>query len=137
MSNRAEGILEDMRKITMLTGEISSIHQESLQKWPYIVYDGVDSVEIKYDLTKEYTQETGEGYVVFNVDGQKIDDNDFQAQGELGKQGQMITLWVRDMLWSDIRVEIYINGKSSYWDSSIKDKATPREFKDNNGPKQD
>jgi hypothetical protein len=101
--NKTKEILDDMRRITMLTGEISSVHEESLKKWPLIAFDEVAGVEIKYDLTKEYTKEVGEGYVIFEIDmpEEKIPkDEDFHTRCE------MISQWVRDMFWDEIKVEI-------------------------------
>lgn len=108
------GILEDMRKITMLTGEISSVHEESLQKWPYIIFDNVQNVEIKYDLTKEYTQETGEGYVIYRLE---IPPENVPKEEEFVKLCKILTSWVRDMLWDDIKVDISTSIRG-YTDSS-------------------
>ena len=63
-----EKIVEDMRKLTMLTGQLSSVHEETLYTWPLILFDNIENIEIKYDLTKEYTQEAGEGYVIYKLD---------------------------------------------------------------------
>lgn len=109
-----EAMLEDMRKITMLTGEISSVHEESLQKWPYIIFDNVQNVEIKYDLTKEYTQETGEGYVIYRLE---IPPENVPKEEEFVKLCKILTSWVRDMLWDDIKVDISTSIRG-YTDSS-------------------
>lgn len=108
------GILEDMRKITMLTGEISSVHEESLQKWPYIIFNNIQNVEIKYDLTKEYTQETGEGYVIYSLE---IAPEHVPKEEEFVKLCKILTSWVRDMLWDDIKVDISTSVRG-YTDSS-------------------
>jgi hypothetical protein len=119
-----EKIVEDMRKLTMLTGQLSSIHEETLYTWPLILFDNVQNVEIKYDLTKDYTQEVGEGYVIYSVD---ISEDTKYTEEEFAKKGEILTGWVRDMLWNNIKVEV--STKTMGYTNSSKDK--------DNGLKQD
>ena len=119
-----EKIVEDMRKLTMLTGQLSSIHEETLYTWPLILFDNVQNVEIKYDLTKDYTQEVGEGYVIYSVD---ISEDTKYTEEEFAKKGEIVTGWVRDMLWNNIKVEV--STKTMGYTNSSKDK--------DNGLKQD
>ena len=113
--NNTKEILEDMRKITMLTGEISSLHEVNLKKWPYVAFDGVQEVEIKYDLTIHRTRELGEGYVEFHL---KIDK---QADNSLIKErSEMLTGWVRNMFWYEIKTVVSINDTIVYQNSTIK-----------------
>lgn len=119
-----EKIVEDMRKLTMLTGQLSSIHEETLYTWPLILFDNVQNVEIKYDLTKDYTQEVGEGYVIYSVD---VSDDTKYTEKEFTKRGKILTGWVRDMLWNNIKVEV--STKTMGYTNSSKDKG--------NGLKQD
>lgn len=108
-----EAMLEDMRKITMLTGEISSVHQESLQKWPYIVFDDVKGVEVKYDLTKATMESAGQNLVEFFITMPKgheevgvIDSFDDRCSN--------LVSWVWQMFWMDIEVKVLINGVKRY-----------------------
>ena len=112
-------ILDDLRNLTMLTGELASVHEESLRKWPYVLFNGVKSVEIKYDLTKLYTQEVGEGYVAYYINIEK--------PGEPKSECDILTSWVRDMFWKEIEVSVHINDEKYYVNSS----------KDNNGLNKD
>ena len=128
--NNTQQILEDMRKITMLTGEISSIHELNLKNWIFVAFDGVDSLEIDYDLTKETTTANSEGFIDFKITANKIDLNDFQKQGEFGKRCDTLTAWVRDMFWPEIRVDMYLNGQKYYSDSSKTGEAISKNFKE-------
>jgi hypothetical protein len=112
-----EKIVEDMRKLTMLTGQLSSIHEETLYAWPLILFDGVQNIEIKYDLTKEYTQEVGEGYVIYNLD---ISDDNILKEEDFHKRCEILTGWVRDMFWNNIKVEV--ETKTQGYSNSSKDK---------------
>lgn len=98
-----EKIVEDMRRLTMLTGQLSSVHEETLYTWPLILFDNIQNVEIKYDLSKDYTQEVGEGYVIYNLD--ILPENDLEEE-DFTRRCEMLTSWVRNMLWKDIKVEV-------------------------------
>jgi hypothetical protein len=110
-------IVEDMRKLTILTGQLSSVHEETLYTWPLVLFDNIENIEIKYDLTKEYTQRAGEGYVVYRLE---ISPENVPKEEEFVKLCKILTSWVRDMLWDDIKVDISTSIRG-YTDSS-KDK---------------
>jgi len=118
--NNTDKIIEDMKKITMLTGEISSIHELNLKNWAFVAFDGVEKIEIKYDLTKERAKDVGEGFVDFNI------TLDPMAISELlKKRCETLTGWVRHMFWEEIRVEVFFNGVSQFVDSTIEEKIDP------------
>lgn len=112
-----EKIVEDMRKLTMLTGQLSSVHEETLYTWPLILFDNIENIEIKYDLTKEYTQEAGEGYVIYKLD---ILPENIPGDDLFYRRCEMLADWVRNMLWNDIKVEI--ETKTKGYSNSSKDK---------------
>lgn len=111
-----EKIVEDMRKLTMLTGQLSSIHEESLYAWPLVLFDGIQNIEIKYDLTKDYTQEVGEGYMTYNLE---ISDDEILEEKDFHKRCEILTAWVRDMFWNNIKVEV-VAKTQKYTNSSLK-----------------
>lgn len=98
-------LVDDMRKITMLTGQISTIQETSLKKWCYIAFDDVQEIEIKYDLSKDRFLQTKMGYVDFYI---KTTTPDSQ-QDFLQQRVDRITEWVRDLFWNEIAVSVYIN----------------------------
>jgi len=139
--NNTKEMLEDMRKLTMLTGSLSKVHEENLQKWPYIAFDDVVEAEIKYDLSKDYTKENGEGYMTFYIDTG-------HDQGNVKNRADHLTSWVRDMFWADIKVSVFLDGKEVYKNSSKTNEANPKQLKEEksyselfkevkNGPKHD
>lgn len=103
VNESVEKIIEDMRKLTMLTGQLSVVHEETLYTWPLILFDNVQNVEIKYDISKDYTQEVGEGYVIYNID---ISDDTKYTEEQFAKKSEILTGWVRNMLWNNIKVEV-------------------------------
>lgn len=106
-----KNILEDMKKITILTGEISNVHEKSLLMWPYVVFDHVKNVEIKYDLSKSAHLDTGHNFVEFFV---TLSEQDKQNIDKFEKRCETIKAWTEDMLWSGIEVKIYMDGFLKY-----------------------
>jgi hypothetical protein len=113
----AESILEDMRRITMLTGEISSVHEKSLLTWPYVMFNNIENVEIKYDLSKSGHLEFGHNsidfFITLSEENKKNIDN-FEKRCETLKQ------WAESMLWSGIKVKVYMNDSLEYLTNSDK-----------------
>ena len=103
--NNVKNIIEDMKKITILTREISNIHEQSLKKWPYIVFDNISSVEIKYSLHKDNFEES---FVNFYLTSPQEDVDNIK------KRGDTISSWVRHMFWEDINISVFYNEKELY-----------------------
>ena len=82
-----------------------------------ILFDNIENIEIKYDLTKEYTQEAGEGYVIYKLD---ILPENIPGDDLFYRRCEMLADWVRNMLWNDIKVEI--ETKTKGYSNSSKDK---------------
>ncbi len=133
-----------MKKITMLTGEISSIHELNLRNWVFVAFDGVESVEINYDLTKDRTKDLGEGFVDFNL----TVDPAHTVPKLLKERCETLAGWVRSMFWHEIRVKVNFNGVNQFTDSTIDLEPNPKNFKEEksfseaykevkDGPKQD
>lgn len=121
-----KGILQDLKNITMLTGEISTVHEQSFKRWPYIAFEGVGDVEIKYDLSKDYIKEVGEGYVEFYL----TVSPDESKQKMIDTRGEAIAGWVRDSLWNDIKVSVFFNNALVYKHSTLKQESNPKQFKE-------
>lgn len=110
-----EKLLDDMRNITMLTGEISSVHLLNLKNWVFIAFDNINTVEIDYDLSKSrYTspEEKVNGFVNFKL---TTKDPEYK-QENLNARSTTLTQWVRSMFWNDIDVTIFINNQSVFQD---------------------
>lgn len=118
-----EKLLDDMRNITMLTGEISSVHLLNLKNWVFIAFDNINTVEIDYDLSKSrYTspEEKINGFVNFKL---TTKDPEYK-QENLNARSTTLTQWVRSMFWNDIDVTIFINDQSVFQDVATPE-ATP------------
>ena len=123
-----EKLLEDMRSITMLTGEISSVHLLNLKNWVFIAFDNVDTVEIDYDLSKaKYVSLEGRssGFINFKI---TTKDPNYEQQNTKARS-ETLTQWVRSMFWKDINVHIFINNQCVFEDI-ITPEATPEDSRE-------
>lgn len=108
-------IVDELRKLTMLTGELASVHQQSLQNWPYIVFEGVENLEIDYDLSKAYFQEVGQNRVDFNLKLSK-------SQEQMDNRCKCLVSWVRDLFWKEIGVTVTVNNTKVFEDNHVEKK---------------
>ena len=118
--NNTQKMMDDMKKITMLTGEISSIHELNLRNWVFVAFDGVDlTVDPAHTVPKL-----------------------------LKERCETLAGWVRSMFWHEIRVKVNFNGVNQFTDSTIDLEPNPKNFKEEksfseaykevkDGPKQD
>lgn len=110
-------IVEEHKKILMLSGNLSDFQFNNLKKWPFIVIgDGLKEVEIKYDFF-QYVKDKNSGEKVKKIYAGKI-TYDFKIDGDLGfkkeelqtRLGQLI-FWVKTLFWKETSVVIKKNGK--------------------------
>ena len=123
-----EKLLEDMRSITMLTGEISSVHLLNLKNWVFVAFDNVNTVEMDYDLSKaKYTSLEGQssGFVNFKI---TTKDPNYEQQNTKARS-ETLTKWVRSMFWKDINIHIFINNQCVFEDI-ITPEATPEDSRE-------
>jgi hypothetical protein len=119
--NRA--VIEDLRRIMIMTGEMSDLHLHNLQQWGKIVFDNYDKIELAYNLNptdpKKYKELTGNDL----TDVEKEAVPSYIAYTVVPKKGKRITqkkveqalkslqLWIRDIFWSNIHIKIFIKDK--------------------------
>lgn len=114
INENIQEMIDDMRNITMLTGQISIVQEKTIKTWPSVAYDDVVGVEIKYDLTKDYVKENGEGYVKYYINTKNIPE-------DAEKRSKFLAHWIRDLFWKEIKIEVYLNEKCILEDSSKED----------------
>lgn len=106
-------VLKDIKNFTILTGKISEVHTESLLKFPFIALENLDTVELKYDLD---TQEkiiapSSKTFIVrYDIQTKKKKSVGNKARSAKNRLSD-VSKWVKALLWDDVEVEFYINGK--------------------------
>jgi len=108
MSDKAQQIVKEMAKLTMLSNRISEIQEKNLKMYPLVVFNEVQTVKIDYDLT---TYRTGaeEGETRNNSQVSFYVDLDESKQDNIEKRFNYLEAAVRNLFWADLTVKIYIN----------------------------
>lgn len=103
-----QAIVEDMRKILIATGQLSTTQEQTLKMWSLIAFSEVSSVEIKYDLSK-YTKtlDKQDHYITFMV-------NSNCQQDMLEARCQRLADYCRSFFWPELNVFVFINNKEVF-----------------------
>lgn len=103
-------IVEEHKKMVIMTGKLSDFQLENLKKWPFLLFDELAAVNITYDFTKlvAESEELSPGTVQFDFKF-KTDtklDRDFTK-----KQLETLTLWTKFLFWKETEVRFLHAGK--------------------------
>lgn len=104
-------IIEEHKKMIMMTGNLSDFQLQNLKTWPFLLFDDLDNVEINYDFTKLIAKDEetlSPGSVQFNFkfkEGTKLNK-------EKTKQSlNILTTWTRFLFWKETEVKFANKGK--------------------------
>lgn len=102
--NKESEMLEEHKRMLIMTGKLSDFQLENLKKWPFIVFDSVDKVEIEYDFSE--TKKDSDSDEVYGICAGKVVFN-LEAT-EPPKKNQIDTLkqWTKFLFWKDTKVEV-------------------------------
>ena len=126
MTNTAK-LIEDAKYMTALTGELYDLQLLNLQMWPLVLLDHVDEVKIDYDLSKQSSTQVHGKHVNMQQDievnnssklnyyltlkqGKQLSD----MKNDPNERMQMLHCWVKDMLWTDINLKVFINNNLEF-----------------------
>jgi hypothetical protein len=116
-----------MAKLAMISNRISDVQEKNLKLYPFVFFDGLKKAEIHYDLSVNHdvdaTEKPAELDIAYKL--QKPETKHLKIVYKLSvKRGIKLThkekrfaalkQAVRDLLWSGILVQIYINNKLVY-----------------------
>ena len=102
--NEQEKMLEEHKKMLIMTGNLSDFQLNNLKTWPFIVFDDVSKVEIEYDFSEILKDDLGEaiegigaGKVIFNLSAAKV-----PTEEQIGN----LRTWTKFLFWKDTEVEV-------------------------------
>lgn len=119
--------VREMAKLSLLTNKLNPIQEKNLKMYPLVFFNGVknakiefnlsndqmvDSIEEKKDLEITYQfnkAQTEHLRVSYYLDIDENVDNSY-----IEKRYEAIEKSVRNLLWIDIKVKVYINGNLTY-----------------------
>lgn len=101
--------LEDLKKGMILSGRLSEVHLHNLKQYPFIAFDGLDSVEINYNLEPLMNNEDG-SYFEYILKFKK------GTPKGIKEKANILASMVKVLLWSKIEIRIahQKNGKVTY-----------------------
>lgn len=102
--NINKDVLDELRKMTLLTGKLSELHIKNMQVYPFAFFDGVKSVEIQYNIETMESAVKDRSYIEFHLNCKTKKIN------HLNKRLEAIEKSIHALLWSDIEVSVFING---------------------------
>lgn len=113
-----------MAKLTLLTNKLNPIQEKNLKMYPFVFFNGVRYVKVDYDLSNDQMVESEERpddleityklnkadvshlRVTYHLDVDEEEKND-----NLPKRFESIEQSVRNLLFKEIKVQVFINGK--------------------------
>ena len=104
MTTRNETILDDHRKMLTLSKQLSDFQLENLQKWPFIVFDGIKKNTVEYNFIDENDMFYA-GIVTFNL------ESDIVEESHIKDHGRFLVDWAKILFWTDTQIEVTLNGK--------------------------
>lgn len=102
-----QNIVDEHRKMVVMTGNISDFQIENLKKWPFLVFGkDLKTVQIDYDFVQG-DEDNGSLYA-----GRVNYDFDFEKEPEAtGVSLDMLRHWTKYMFWEDTKVTFTKKGK--------------------------
>lgn len=103
-----ETVLSDLKRMTILTGKLSSVHEKTLKSAPFIFFDNIEKVSISYDIkTSSEASLPGLGSKIsFTIAFSESPSDD----PILEKRTEALKNTVQTLLWKE--VEVYILDQS-------------------------
>lgn len=109
MSN-TESKVRELAKLSILSDRISEFHEENLQTYPFIFFNGVKEAKIDYNLKR------GEkNYVSYDIALKDGSENP-----SLEKRLESLDKSIKNLFWKEVSVSVYLNGKKTF-DSATKE----------------
>lgn len=127
-----EQTVREMARLTLLTNKLNPIQEKNLKLYPLIFFNGIKSAKMDFDLSNQQMvdsiedsqkqeityqfnkAETGHLRVSYHLDIDETADNH-----TIDARYSAITQAVQNLLFKEIRVQVYINGKLTYESKNV------------------
>jgi len=119
--------IREMAKLSLLSNKISPIQEKNLKIFPFIFFDGVQSVKIDYDFSNNQTVETEEDIKNLEISYKinQLETKHFRVTYYLTIDQEPDSLLinnrffalensVRNLFWKETKVEVFINNELKY-----------------------
>jgi hypothetical protein len=99
-----ESSLQDLTKLTIFSGRLSSVHVENLKNFPFIFFNGVTKVNLEHDIS---TKKEVPSLISYDLTLDRENDH-------LEKRYLALESAVRDLFWKEMQLKLSINGKEVF-----------------------
>ncbi|NJO48080.1 MAG: hypothetical protein HC840_00025 [Leptolyngbyaceae cyanobacterium RM2_2_4] len=119
--------VREMAKLTLLTNKLNPIQEKNLKLYPLVFFNGVKSAKMDFDLSNDQMIESVEDRKELEITYQfnkaetkhlrvsyHLEIDESADNSSLDKRFEAIEMSVRNLLWLEIKVQVFINTKLAY-----------------------
>lgn len=125
--------VREMARLTLLTNRLNPIQEKNLKMYPLVFFNGIKSANMEFDLSNDQMvnevedikkteikyefnkAETKHLHVTYHLE---IDENS-KDNAYMEKRYEALEKSVRNLLWKEIKVRVYINGNLGYESKNV------------------
>lgn len=101
--------VNEMKRLAVLANRLSDWHVNNLKMFVQVAFDNVDSASIDYQMP--IIDETN-GWVKYDIHIKRAKKGSSSSlKRSRVQRGKDLATWTKDLLWRDMDVSIFINGK--------------------------
>lgn len=110
--------IQEMAKLTVLSGRINELQQKNLKSFPLVYFNGVSKVEVDYDLSTAQGSELGKASNKSSV-SYYLTIDEKASNFNIEKRFEALASSVRSLFWSNIKITVYFNNLRVFENFSI------------------
>ena len=109
-------VITDIKNASILLGKVTDAQLASISKFPLIALENVDSYNVDYNLDQQEAISAPSTFPGFIVSYNIKTKNKRKTVGNRVRPAALrlhdIQVWVKNILWEDVTVEFYVDGKA-------------------------
>lgn len=119
--------VREMAKLTLMTNKLNPLQEKNLKLYPLIFFNGIKSAKMDFDLSSQQLVDSEENHKTLDVTYQfrkaetnhlrvsyYLDLEDKVENNDIAKRYEALEKSVRNLLWKEIKVQVFIDGKLEY-----------------------
>ena len=109
--------LDELRKMTMISGRLSEFHLNNLKLWPFTLYSGIDTLALKYDFSpgesteKDTPGERNYGKLIYKL---SLKQGTLVNPADIKLKSDTLLKWVQTLLWNEVSVTVFMGSEKVY-----------------------
>lgn len=119
--------VREMAKLTLLTNKLNPIQEKNLKMYPLVFFNGIKSAKMDFDLSNDQMVDSEENKkdIELTYQFRKADTSHLRVSyhleidetadnNHLDKRFEAIEKSVRNLLFTEIKVQVFINSKLTF-----------------------